>query len=85
MRQRQPPLAAMFMSFSHGDTLMSIARRNGVTLTALAHANHLQSTANSASAIALTIPAGGHPVAAGSLPGVRRRAASRAAAHRHRQ
>ena len=47
-----------------GDTLMNIARRNGVTLTALAHANHLQSTAKLSVGDRVTIPGGGHPVAA---------------------
>jgi murein DD-endopeptidase MepM/ murein hydrolase activator NlpD len=46
-----------------GDTLMSIARRNGVTVTALARANHIQSTAKLSAGHRLTIPAGGHPVA----------------------
>ena len=45
-----------------GDTLMSIARRNGVALTALARANHIQSTAKLSIGDRLTIPAGGHPV-----------------------
>ncbi|MGB9396410.1 MAG: LysM peptidoglycan-binding domain-containing protein, partial [Pseudolabrys sp.] len=45
-----------------GDTLMSIARRNGVALTALARANHIQSTAKLSVGDRLTIPAGGHPV-----------------------
>ncbi len=47
-----------------GDTLMNIARRQGVTLTALAHANHLQSSTKLSIGDRLTIPAGGHPVAA---------------------
>jgi murein DD-endopeptidase MepM/ murein hydrolase activator NlpD len=47
-----------------GDTLMNIARRKGVTLTALAHANHLQSSTKLSIGDRLTIPAGGHPVAA---------------------
>jgi murein DD-endopeptidase MepM/ murein hydrolase activator NlpD len=45
-----------------GDTLVSIARRNGVALTALARANHIQSTAKLSVGDRLTIPAGGHPV-----------------------
>ncbi|MGA9194418.1 MAG: peptidoglycan DD-metalloendopeptidase family protein [Pseudolabrys sp.] len=52
-----------------GDTLMSISRRNGVALTALARANHLQSTAKLSIGDRLTIPARGHPVeAAGPTP-----------------
>jgi murein DD-endopeptidase MepM/ murein hydrolase activator NlpD len=47
-----------------GDTLMSIARRNGVTLTALARANHIQSSTKLGIGDRLTIPAGAHPVAA---------------------
>jgi murein DD-endopeptidase MepM/ murein hydrolase activator NlpD len=48
----------------HGDTLMSIARRNGVTLTALAHANKLQNTSKLNIGDRITIPGGGHQVAA---------------------
>jgi len=48
----------------HGDTLMSIARHNGVTLTALAHANRLQTTSKLAIGDRVTIPGGGHQVAA---------------------
>ena len=46
-----------------GDTLMNIARRNGVTLTALARANHLQSSTKLSVGDRLAIPGGGHPVA----------------------
>jgi murein DD-endopeptidase MepM/ murein hydrolase activator NlpD len=52
----------------HGDTLMSIARRNGITLTALARANHLQSSSKLSVGDRITIPAGGHPVAAAHPP-----------------
>ncbi len=48
----------------HGDTLMSISRRNGVTLTALAHANRLQTDSKLAIGDRITIPGGGHQVAA---------------------
>jgi murein DD-endopeptidase MepM/ murein hydrolase activator NlpD len=48
----------------HGDTLMSIARRSGVTLTALAHANKLQTNSKLAIGDRITIPAGGHQIAA---------------------
>ena len=47
-----------------GDTLMSIARHNGVTLTALAHANKLQTTSKLNIGDRIAIPAGGHQVAA---------------------
>jgi len=43
---------------------MSIARRNGVTLTALARANHIQSSTRLSIGDRLAIPAGGHPVVA---------------------
>ncbi|HEX3164369.1 MAG TPA: LysM peptidoglycan-binding domain-containing M23 family metallopeptidase [Pseudolabrys sp.] len=48
----------------HGETLMSISRRNGVTLTALAHANKLQTNSKLAIGDRITIPGGGHQVAA---------------------
>jgi murein DD-endopeptidase MepM/ murein hydrolase activator NlpD len=48
----------------HGDTLMSIARHNGVTLSALAHANKLQTGSKLNIGDRITIPAGGHQVAA---------------------
>ena len=51
-----------------GETLMSIARRNGVTLAALASANHVQSTAKLSIGDRLTIPAGGHPAVATAHP-----------------
>jgi len=51
-----------------GETLMSIARRNGVTLSALARANRLQTTAKLSIGDRLTIPAGGHPVATAARP-----------------
>jgi len=47
-----------------GDSLMNIARRKGVTLSALARANKLQTTAKLSIGDRLTIPSGGHPVAA---------------------
>src|SRR5262249_42284198 len=47
-----------------GDTLMSIARHNGVTLSALAHANKIETTSKLSIGDRLTIPAGGHAVAA---------------------
>src|SRR5262249_34170964 len=47
-----------------GDTLMNIARRNGVALSALARANKLQTTAKLSVGDRLTIPSGGHAVAA---------------------
>jgi murein DD-endopeptidase MepM/ murein hydrolase activator NlpD len=48
----------------HGDTLMSIARRSGVTLAALAHANRLQTSSKLAIGDRITIPGGGHQLAA---------------------
>ena len=48
----------------HGDTLMSIARHNGVTLTALARANKLQNTSKLNIGDRITIPGGGHQLAA---------------------
>src|SRR5215475_14575789 len=53
----------------HGETLMSIARRNGITLTALARANHLHSSSKLSIGDRITIPAGravaaAHPPAA---------------------
>jgi len=53
----------------HGETLMSIARRNGITLTALARANHLHSSSKLSVGDRITIPAGravaaAHPPAA---------------------
>jgi murein DD-endopeptidase MepM/ murein hydrolase activator NlpD len=47
-----------------GDTLMSVARRNGVTVTALSNANHIRPAAKLSVGDRLTIPAGGHPVVA---------------------
>jgi len=47
-----------------GETLMSIARHSGVTLTALAHANKLQTNSKLSIGDRITIPAGGHQVAA---------------------
>lgn len=46
-----------------GETLMSISRHNGVTLTALAQANHIHPTKKVSVGDRLTIP-GGHKVAA---------------------
>jgi murein DD-endopeptidase MepM/ murein hydrolase activator NlpD len=48
----------------HGDTLMSISRHNGVTLSALAHANRLQTTSKLNIGDRITIPGGGRQVAA---------------------
>ena len=49
-----------------GDTLMNVARRNGVTVTALARANHLQTTAQLSVGDRLAIP-GGHSAAMASV------------------
>lgn len=51
-----------------GDTLMNIARRNGVTLSALAHANKIQTNTKLSIGDRLTIPAGGHSVVAAHPP-----------------
>ncbi len=51
-----------------GDTLMNIARRSGVTLTALAQANHIQSSSKLSIGDRLTIPAGAHPIVAAAHP-----------------
>jgi murein DD-endopeptidase MepM/ murein hydrolase activator NlpD len=59
----QPAAGGKVHVAQSGDTLMSIARRNGVTLTALARANHIQSSTKLSVGDRLTIPAGGHPVA----------------------
>ena len=63
-RAPAPAAAGNVHVVQSGETLMSIARRNGVTLAALARANHVQSTAKLSTGDRLTIPAGGHPVAA---------------------
>lgn len=47
-----------------GETLMSISRHNGVTLTALAQANHINPNKKLSVGDRLTIPAGGYKVAA---------------------
>ena len=49
-----------------GDTLRSISRHNGVTVAVLARANHLQPSAKLGIGDRLTIPAGGHAMAAAS-------------------
>jgi LysM repeat protein len=63
----------------HGDTLMSISRHNGVTLAALAHANKLQTTSKLAIGDRITIPGGGHQVAAAQPSPVRPAAAPQVA------
>jgi murein DD-endopeptidase MepM/ murein hydrolase activator NlpD len=47
-----------------GETLMSIARHNGITLSALAHANRIQTNSKLAIGDRITIPGAGHEVAA---------------------
>jgi murein DD-endopeptidase MepM/ murein hydrolase activator NlpD len=47
-----------------GETLMSISRHHGVTLTALAQANHIHASKKLSVGERITIPAGGHVVAA---------------------
>ena len=63
-----PAAAGKVHVVQSGETLNSIARRNGVTLTALAHANHVQSSAKLSVGDRLTIPAGGHPAVAAAQP-----------------
>ncbi len=65
---RVPAAAGNVHVVQAGETLMSIARRNGVPLAALARANHIQSTAKLSIGDRLTIPAGGHPVVAAAHP-----------------
>jgi murein DD-endopeptidase MepM/ murein hydrolase activator NlpD len=61
---RTPAAGGNVHVVQHGETLMSIARRNGVTLTALARANHLQSSSKLSVGDRISIPGGGHAVAA---------------------
>jgi murein DD-endopeptidase MepM/ murein hydrolase activator NlpD len=65
---RAPAAGANVHVVRHGDTLMSIARNNGITLTALARANHLQSSSKLSVGDRITIPAGSHSVAAAHPP-----------------
>ena len=51
-----------------GDTLMSIARRSGVSLTALARANHLQTYSKLSIGDRIAIPTGGRTIAAAHPP-----------------
>ena len=60
----QPTTGGNVHVVQSGDTLMNIARRKGVTLSALARVNKLQTTAKLSIGDRLTIPPGGHPVAA---------------------
>jgi len=50
-----------------GDTLMNVARRNGITVAALARANHLQTSSQLSVGDRLTIP-GGHSAVASVAP-----------------
>jgi murein DD-endopeptidase MepM/ murein hydrolase activator NlpD len=65
---RTPAAAGNVHVVQHGETLMSIARRSGVTVTALAHANHLQSSSKLSVGDRISIPGGGHAVAAAQAP-----------------
>jgi len=65
---RTPAAGSNIHVVQHGETLMSIARRNGVTLTALARANHLQSSSRLSVGDRIAIPGGGHQVAAAHPP-----------------
>jgi murein DD-endopeptidase MepM/ murein hydrolase activator NlpD len=65
---RTPSAGGNVHVVQHGETLMSIARRNGVTLTALARANHLQSSSKLSVGDRISIPGGGPAVAAAHPP-----------------
>jgi len=65
---RTPAAGGNVHVVQHGETLMSIARRNGVTLTALARANHLQSSSKLSVGDRISIPGGGPAVAAAHPP-----------------
>ncbi len=65
---RTPAAGGNVHVVQHGETLMSIARRNGVTLTALARVNHLQSSSKLSVGDRIAIPGGGHQVAAAHPP-----------------
>jgi murein DD-endopeptidase MepM/ murein hydrolase activator NlpD len=62
---------------NHGDTLLSIARRNHVSVTELARANHLQTSAKLSLGMKLTVPG---PKTAAAAPPVAVAAAQPAAA-----
>ena len=61
---RTPAAGGNVHVVQHGETLMSIARRNGVTLTALARANHLQASSKLSVGDRISVPGGNHQVAA---------------------
>jgi murein DD-endopeptidase MepM/ murein hydrolase activator NlpD len=65
---RTPAAGGNVHVVQHGETLMSIARRNGVTLTALARANRLQSSSKLSVGDRISIPGSGHAVAAAQPP-----------------
>jgi murein DD-endopeptidase MepM/ murein hydrolase activator NlpD len=67
---RMPAAGANVHVVQHGETLMSIARRNGVTLTELARVNHLKSSSKLSVGDRISIPGGGHSVAAAHPPAV---------------
>jgi murein DD-endopeptidase MepM/ murein hydrolase activator NlpD len=60
-----------------GDTLMNVARRNGITVAALARANHLQTSSQLSVGDRLTIP-GGHSAAVASVAPAPQKAQPRA-------
>lgn len=60
----QAPAGGSVHVVKSGETLMSISRRHGVTLTALAQANHIHASKKLSVGERITIPAGGHVVAA---------------------
>jgi murein DD-endopeptidase MepM/ murein hydrolase activator NlpD len=65
---RTPAAGGNVHVVQHGETLMSIARRNGVTLTALARTNHLHSSSKLSVGDRISIPGSGHAMAAAQPP-----------------
>jgi murein DD-endopeptidase MepM/ murein hydrolase activator NlpD len=59
----QAPVGGSVHVVKSGETLMSISRRHGLTLTALAQANHIHASKKLSVGERITIPAGGHVVA----------------------
>jgi murein DD-endopeptidase MepM/ murein hydrolase activator NlpD len=60
----QAPAGGSVHVVKSGETLMSISRRHGVALTALAQANHIHASKKLSVGERITIPAGEHVVAA---------------------
>ena len=64
----QPKAGGSVHVVKAGDTLMSISRGTGVTVAALAKTNHIDSSKKLSVGDRLTIPQGGHQVAAAQPP-----------------